>query len=85
MPYTTNLFLDIPSLNKAASRLSAENDADAIVEAERLLRSSRVVAGAKGERPPTAGVVYKDGQEFVCVIVNPPIPEDLPGAEYWDS
>jgi hypothetical protein len=79
MPYTTDLIFDASNTDKAAEKpprkLRADTDASAIAEAERLLRSSRVVAGVNGDEPPAAGVISKDGQEFVCVIVNPPASE----------
>lgn len=79
MPYTSSLLFDASRMSQAAEtaprKLCAETDAGAIAEAERLLRSSRVVAGVNGGDPPQAGVIAKDGEEFVCLIVNPPLPE----------
>jgi hypothetical protein len=60
------------AVGKLLRQLDAETDTAAIAEAERLLRSCRVVAGVEGAEPPAAGVVAKDGQEFVCCIVNQP-------------
>lgn len=79
MPYTSNLIFDASRASEVAEtpprELCADTDAGAIAEAARALRASRVVAGVKGNDPPQAGVIAKDGQEFVCVIVNPPLPE----------
>ena len=63
------------AVGKLLRQLDAESDTAAIAEAERLLRSCRVVAGVEGAEPPAAGVIAKDGEEFVCCIVNPPIEE----------
>ena len=84
MPYTANLLYNGSSFSGTTGELlrtlGAETDAAAIAEAERLLRSWRVVAGVEGAEPPAAGVVAKDGHEFVCCIVNQPTAEAHPTA-----
>lgn len=76
MPYTADLLYNGSRLGKEPEKssraLGAETDDAAITEAERMLRSSRIVAGVEGGEPPAAGVISKDGQEFVCCIVNQP-------------
>lgn len=79
MPYKADLLFNGSSLSQEASNLTrelgAETDAAAITEAERLLRSRRILAGVEGTEPPAAGVISKDGEEFVCCIVNQPTDE----------
>ena len=79
MPYKADLLFNGSSPSHEAGNptreLGAKTDAAAIAEAERLLRSSRVVAGVEGTKPPSAGVISKDGKEFVCCIVNRPTDE----------
>ena len=79
MPYTADLLFDGSYVGDTAGKLlrklNAETDAAAIAEAECMLRSQRVVAGVQGAKPPAAGVIAKDGQEFVCCIVNQPTDE----------
>lgn len=83
MPYTANLLYKASSTDgnpdKPLRKLGAETDTAAIAEAERLLRSSRVIAGIEGGEAPDAGVIAKDGEEFVCCIVNQPAEEASAG------
>lgn len=77
MPYTAHHLYncaDYPVVqNATASRmLSAQSDADAIREADRWLRASRVVAHVAGEEIPVAETVLKDGQEIACITLRVP-------------
>ncbi|MCI9879549.1 MULTISPECIES: hypothetical protein [Methylobacterium] len=76
MPYTAHHLYsreDVTvALGTSSSRkLRAESDADAVAEANIWLLSSRIVARIAGDAPPVAEVIWKDGEVFACVRMEP--------------